>query len=95
MSKGGYIQGENMEKVKEGWLVEDILEYAKEVGGESHHYKVVQLPFNMYEKDGVPCAKYFHEKGIEVQSKFAFEGDVDDAIENRVIPYIVQGIGLE
>ncbi len=124
----------------------NLLEYANEIAGENHHFKVIQLPFNMYEKDGVPCAKYFHENGIEVQanrplnafymggmlrlasyepseefpllleevknikndklqelveelikiqSKFAFAGDVDDAIEHRVIPYIVQGIGLE
>jgi aryl-alcohol dehydrogenase-like predicted oxidoreductase len=124
----------------------NLLEYANDVGGDAHHFKVIQLPFNMYEKDGVPCAKYFHEKGIEVQanrplnafymggmlrlasyeacedfssllekvknikneklqelidelikiqSQFAFAGDVDDAIEHRVIPYIVQGIGLE
>jgi aryl-alcohol dehydrogenase-like predicted oxidoreductase len=124
----------------------NLIDYAIEVGGKEHHFKVIQLPFNMYEKDGVPSAKYFHEKGIEVQanrplnafymggmlrlasydsceelpdllekvrkiknkklqelidelikiqSKFAFAGDIDDAIEHRVIPYIVQGIGLE
>jgi len=124
----------------------NLIEYAKEVGGDNHHFKVIQLPFNMYEKDGVPCAKWAYENGLEVhanrplnvfymggmlrlasydscedfdellqkvhkikneklqklidsliesQSKFAFAGDVDDAIEYRVIPYIVQGIGLE
>ena len=45
-----------------------LLNYAKEIAGENHHFKVIQLPFNMYEKDGVPCAKYFHENGIEVQA---------------------------
>ena len=45
-----------------------LLDYAKEIAGENHHFKVIQLPFNMYEKDGVPCAKYFHENGIEVHA---------------------------
>lgn len=46
----------------------NLLDYAKEIAGEDHHFKVVQLPINMYEKDGVPCAKYFHEKGLEVHA---------------------------
>jgi len=46
----------------------DLIGFAKEIAGENHHFKVIQLPFNMYEKDGVPCAKYFHENGIEVQA---------------------------
>jgi aryl-alcohol dehydrogenase-like predicted oxidoreductase len=49
-----------------------LLDYAKELGSENHHFKVIQLPFNMYEKDGVPCAKYFHERGIEVQANRPF-----------------------
>ena len=45
----------------------NLIDYAKEISGEEHNFKVIQLPFNPYEKDGVPCAKYFHENGIEVQ----------------------------
>ncbi len=44
----------------------NLLGYAKEIAGDDHHFKIVQLPLNMYEKDGVPCAKYFHEQGLEV-----------------------------
>jgi len=46
----------------------NLIDFAKEAAGENHHFKVIQLPFNMYEKDGVPCAKYFFENGIEVQA---------------------------
>lgn len=124
----------------------NFIKYAKEIKGENHHFKVIQLPFNMYEKDGVPCAKYFHENGIEVQAnrplnafymggmlrlasyekcnkfvelleevqkienkhlqslindllknqeKFGFAGDVDDTIEYKVIPYIIENIKLD
>jgi aryl-alcohol dehydrogenase-like predicted oxidoreductase len=43
-----------------------LIEYAKEVGRENHNFKVIQLPLNMYEKDGVPCAKWAYENGLEV-----------------------------
>lgn len=43
-----------------------LIEYAKEIAGEEHHFKVIQLPLNMYEKDGVPCAKWAYENGLEV-----------------------------
>jgi predicted aldo/keto reductase-like oxidoreductase len=43
-----------------------LLDYAKEIAGDNHHFKVVQLPLNMFEKDGVPCAKWAHENGLEV-----------------------------
>ncbi len=46
----------------------NLIEYAKEVGGKNHHFKVIQLPFNMYEKDGVPCAKWAYENGLEVHA---------------------------
>ena len=43
-----------------------LIEYAKDIAGEKHHFKVIQLPLNMYEKDGVPCAKWAHKNGLEV-----------------------------
>ncbi|MEA2029458.1 MAG: aldo/keto reductase, partial [Campylobacterota bacterium] len=43
-----------------------LVEYAKAIAGEEHHFKVIQLPLNMYEKDGVPCAKWANENGLEV-----------------------------
>jgi len=43
-----------------------LIEYAKAIAGENHHFKVIQLPMNMYEKDGVPCAKWAHENGLQV-----------------------------
>ena len=45
-----------------------LIEYAKEAAGENHHFKVIQLPLNMYEKDGVPCAKWAYENGLEVHA---------------------------
>jgi aryl-alcohol dehydrogenase-like predicted oxidoreductase len=44
----------------------NLIEYAKSIAGENHHFKVIQLPLNMYEKDGVPCAKWAYENGLEV-----------------------------
>jgi len=43
-----------------------LIEYAKEIAGEKHHFQVIQLPLNLYEKDGVPCAKWAYENGLEV-----------------------------
>lgn len=44
-----------------------LIDYAKEAAGsEEHHFKVIQLPMNMFEKDGVPCAKWAYENGLEV-----------------------------
>ena len=43
-----------------------LIDYAKEAAGEGHHFKVIQLPMNMFEKDGVPCAKWAYENGLEV-----------------------------
>jgi aryl-alcohol dehydrogenase-like predicted oxidoreductase len=43
-----------------------LIEYAKTIAGEAHHFKVIQLPLNMYEKDGVPCAKWANENGLQV-----------------------------
>lgn len=45
---------------------EKLTDYAKEIAGENHHFTVIQLPLNMYEKDGVPCAKWAYENGLEV-----------------------------
>ncbi|MEA1917008.1 MAG: aldo/keto reductase, partial [Campylobacterota bacterium] len=44
-----------------------LIGYAKEIAGENHHFKAIQLPMNIYEKDGTPTARYFNENGIEVQ----------------------------
>jgi aryl-alcohol dehydrogenase-like predicted oxidoreductase len=44
----------------------NLINYAKEISGEKHHFKIIQLPMNMYEKDGVPCAKWAYENGLEV-----------------------------
>lgn len=44
----------------------NLVNMAIEVGGENHNFKVIQLPLNMFEKDGVPCAKWAHENGLEV-----------------------------
>ncbi len=168
VSKGGYIQGPNLQRVKEGWSVEDLVEYdpncfhsispqfledqidnslkrlqsdyidtyllhnpeyylmanlkgnASDEDLDKHHkimqerikmafefldtqvkkgkikaygissnsfakqendyhfleykklkeygvnLKVIQLPMNMFEKDGVPCAKWANENGLEV-----------------------------
>lgn len=125
---------------------ESLLESAKEVAGENHHFKILQMPMNLYENEGEACASWGHEKGLEIQvnrplnafhmggmlrlasyepcdefselyeeitkipneklqkvienlmqiqSKFSFQGDVDDMIEYRVIPYIVQSVDLE
>lgn len=46
----------------------NLLNMAKEIAGENHGFKVIQLPFNMFEKDGVPCAKWAFENGLEVHA---------------------------
>jgi len=46
----------------------NLLTIAKKVGGDKHNFKVIQLPFNMFEKDGVPCAKWAYENGLEVHA---------------------------
>ncbi|MEA3522943.1 MAG: aldo/keto reductase [Campylobacterota bacterium] len=46
----------------------NLIEYAKSIAGKNHHFKVIQLPLNMYEKDGVPCAKWAYENGLEVHA---------------------------
>ncbi len=43
-----------------------LIDYAKEIAGDDHHFKVMQLPINMYEKDGVSAAKWAHENSLEV-----------------------------
>jgi aryl-alcohol dehydrogenase-like predicted oxidoreductase len=44
----------------------NLTNYAKEVAGENHNFKVIQLPINMYEKDGISTAKWAHENSLEV-----------------------------
>jgi len=44
----------------------NLINYAKDITGEDHNFKVIQLPINMYEKDGVPTAKWAHENSLEV-----------------------------
>jgi aryl-alcohol dehydrogenase-like predicted oxidoreductase len=44
----------------------NLINYAKEIAGDKHHFKIIQLPMNMYEKDGVPCAKWAYENELEV-----------------------------
>lgn len=46
----------------------NLIDYAKQIAGEKHHFKVIQLPFNMFEKDGVPCAKWAFENDLEVHA---------------------------
>ena len=46
----------------------NLLTLAKNAGGEDHNFKVIQLPINMFEKDGVPCAKWAYENGLEVHA---------------------------
>lgn len=43
-----------------------LIDYAKEIAGENHNFKVIQLPMNMFELDGIECAKWAHENGLEV-----------------------------
>ncbi len=43
-----------------------LIDYAKEIAGEDHHFKVMQLPINMYEKDGVAAAKWANENSLQV-----------------------------
>ncbi|QKF82329.1 aldo/keto reductase [Halarcobacter ebronensis] len=44
-----------------------LVGYAKEIMGDKHHFKVIQLPMNLFERDGEECAKWAHENGLEVQ----------------------------
>lgn len=43
-----------------------LIAYAKEIAGKNHHFKVIQLPMNMFEQNGIPAAKWAHENGLEV-----------------------------
>ncbi len=44
----------------------NLIDYAKEIAGEKHHLKVIQLPMNIFELDGEKCAKWAYENGLEV-----------------------------
>ncbi len=46
----------------------NLIDYAKKTAGKDHHFKVIQLPINMFEKEGVPCAKWAYENGLEVHA---------------------------
>ena len=46
----------------------NLITLAKNAGGEDHNFKVIQLPINMFEKDGVACAKWAYENGLEVHA---------------------------
>jgi len=43
-----------------------LTHYAKAIAGEQHHLKILQLPMNIYENEGIPCAKWAKENGLEV-----------------------------
>ncbi len=43
-----------------------LIHYAKAIAGEYHHLKILQLPMNIYENEGIPCAKWANENGLEV-----------------------------
>jgi len=43
-----------------------LIDYAKEIAGENHNFKVIQLPINMYEKDGVATAKWANKNSLQV-----------------------------
>jgi aryl-alcohol dehydrogenase-like predicted oxidoreductase len=49
-----------------------LIDYAEKTAGEDHNFKVIQLPVNMFEKEGVPCAKWAFENGLEVQANRPF-----------------------
>lgn len=44
----------------------NLIDYAKEIAGENHHLKVIQLPMNMFEIDGIPCARWAYSNALEV-----------------------------
>ena len=43
-----------------------LLDHAKQIAGPKHHLKVIQLPMNLFEKDGIPCAKWAYSNNLEV-----------------------------
>lgn len=55
-----------------------LINYAKEIAGENHHFKVIQLPMNMYERDGEECAKWAYENGLEVHVNRPLNAFKDD-----------------
>ncbi len=44
----------------------NLINYAKQIAGENHHLKVIQLPINLFEQNGINCAKWAYENGLEV-----------------------------
>ncbi|XPV69886.1 MAG: aldo/keto reductase [Halarcobacter sp.] len=55
-----------------------LISYAKEIAGENHHFKVIQLPMNMFELNGIPAAKWAHENGLEVHVNRPLNAIKDD-----------------
>lgn len=43
-----------------------LIAYAKEIAGENHNFKVIQLPMNILENSGEETAKWAYENGLEV-----------------------------
>ena len=43
-----------------------LVDYAKQIAGENHNLKVIQLPMNIYELDGEKAAIWAHKNGLEV-----------------------------
>ena len=43
-----------------------LINYAKEIAGENHNLKVIQLPMNLYELHGEKAANWAYKNGLEV-----------------------------
>jgi aryl-alcohol dehydrogenase-like predicted oxidoreductase len=55
-----------------------LINYAKEIAGDNHHFKVIQLPMNMFENEGEECAKWAYENGLEVHINRPLNAMKDD-----------------
>jgi aryl-alcohol dehydrogenase-like predicted oxidoreductase len=55
-----------------------LISYAKEIAGDNHNFKVIQLPMNMFELDGINAAKWAHENGLEVHVNRPLNAIKDD-----------------
>lgn len=42
-----------------------LLDYAREAGGEEHHFQVIQLPYNLFETEGEPALKWARDNGLK------------------------------
>ncbi len=55
-----------------------LIDYAKEIAGEKHNLKVIQLPMNLYELQGEKTAIWAHKNGLEIHINRplnSFKGD--------------------